>query len=478
MPSPQAGNNAFLSKSFAIFLARFFPAVATFFVIWGYSHSLSMQAYGQYSTFWVQLNVLSAFICLGIHSLVLTFPPSYIQVQIHKIPRQQAMWLAVWAIVVGGVFAGLQFAHLGSAAWLAPLFLIAFSITTITDALLMVAGRFRFLVVANVLYGLAYAGLHWFALVNAQPFHILLMLLCLSVLTKLSISIYVAYRYFRQPIPAPQLENFEIEKSRSLWLHLAFYDVVQLLSMWIDKFIIAIILSPERSAVYYNGTLNIPFLPILLSAASSAALMQLAKRPANDNTAIVSLMNTSGKWLASIVFPVFGFLFIFSGDVVTMLFSAKYAAAIPVFMVSVCILPVRAYSFTTVLQKLQKGKIINLGATAELLVALALVYPFYSWLGLPGVALSFVVSTYLQATFYLYQSARLLQTTVNALLPIANWLWKMGITIVTFLLLRYFTHNYFEQKIVLILAICQLGVLIAFYVWYDLKKQRKHGHVQ
>jgi O-antigen/teichoic acid export membrane protein len=275
-----------------------------------------------------------------------------------------------------------------------------------------------------------------------------------------------------------QVENFEIVKARSLWLHLAFYDVVQLLSMWIDKFIIALVLSPERSAVYYNGTFNIPFLPILLSAASSAALMQLAKRPTNDNTAIVSLMNTSGKWLASIVFPVFGFLFIYSGDVVMLLFSAKYAAAIPVFMVSVCILPVRAYSFTTVLQKLQKGKIINIGATAELLVALALVYPFYTWLGLPGVALCFVVSTYLQAAFYLYQSARLLQTPVHALLPIANWLGKIGITLITFLLLRYFTSCYLEQKIVLILAICQLGVLIAFYVWYDLKKQRKHGHLQ
>src|SRR5690606_10351781 len=109
-----------------------------------------------------------------------------------------------------------------------------------------------------------------------------------------------------------------------------------------------------------------------------------------------------GRLLSCIAYPVFFFLFFFRSEFITVVFSEKYVEAIPIFLCSVLILPVRAYSNTTILQNYHQGRIINAGVLLDYIVALAVIYPLYLWLGLAGIALSFVVSTYVQVIFYLY----------------------------------------------------------------------------
>jgi hypothetical protein len=57
-------------------------------------------------------------------------------------------------------------------------------------------------------------------------------------------------------------------------------------------------------------------------------------------------------------------------------------------------------------------------------VAMLLLYPLYKWLGLAGIALSFVVSTYVQVFYYLFYSAKFLRVPVLGLLPLRNWIFK------------------------------------------------------
>ncbi|HQE12664.1 MAG TPA: polysaccharide biosynthesis C-terminal domain-containing protein, partial [Flavipsychrobacter sp.] len=102
-------------------------------------------------------------------------------------------------------------------------------------------------------------------------------------------------------------------------------------------------------------------------------------------------------------------------------FTNRYIAAVPIFAWSIVVLPLRCYGFTAILQKRQQGSLINKGAILDLVVAVALMYPMYRWMGLPGVALSFVISTYVQAGYYLFHTARLVQQPLQSLVPLAFW---------------------------------------------------------
>jgi O-antigen/teichoic acid export membrane protein len=178
--------------------------------------------------------------------------------------------------------------------------------------------------------------------------------------------------------------------------------------------------------------------------------------------------------LSSIVFPVFFFLYIFRNELFVTVLSEKYIPAIPIFAVSILSLPVRAYSFTTVLQRAHKGHIINIGAVAELVLALALMYPLYLFMGLPGVALSFVISTYLQAVFYLIATARHLRVSPLHLLPLRNWTVKFVMYGSVMLAIHYIGALQYTGKATLLLGALGMVILILFTFVFELNRKKHY----
>ncbi|MGN6476004.1 MAG: hypothetical protein ACTHKV_02175, partial [Flavipsychrobacter sp.] len=114
------------------------------------------------------------------------------------------------------------------------------------------------------------------------------------------------------------------------------------------------------------------------------------------------------------------------------------------------VLPLRAYNFTVVLQNRHKGRIINIGAVIDLAIACILMYPLYLLMGLPGVAFSFVISTYLQAGYYLYHTSRILNVSWGKLLPVVNWTIKLIVFCLLFIVIHYLLAAYYTPQIVLI----------------------------
>lgn len=375
-------------------------------------------------------------------------------------------------LLLSSVFAWMQY-DAGSVSFpISFLFILSFSVNTIIESVLIVFGRYTVLWVSGLIYALVYCAIHWFAL--GDNFSIGSIFSLLLIVTLLRTFVYCLAVMNEVQKDADGYEEVEVDTARvrSLWLHLGVYDVVQMLSTWIDKFVISLVLSASLSAIYYNGAQNIPFLPLLLSAAGSAVLIQLAQRKhTNETEQTVALMNHMGRTLSSIVLPAFCFLYLFRNELIVNLLSERYIPAIPIFAVSVLSLPVRAYSFTSVLQRLHKGNIINVGAVGELALACALMYPLYNWLGLPGVALSFVVSTYMQAAFYLFYTGRLLGVNPLKLVPLRNWLIKLIVFATLFIGIHYIGNIYFAGRFTLILGALAVVATAALslgveYYWY------------
>ena len=476
MPLPKA-NNIFVSNSFFIFITRFFPSLANLVVMIWYSRHLSTESYGNYQLFWIQLYVIYPIICFGIHSLIVTYNRNMLANILSKLAAKHYILFTLWMILLSSCFAALQYASGGVSFITSSLFILTFSISIITESLLIVFRRYTTMSVTGLLYALAFCGIHWLALRGTFSLQLLFsLLLIINLLRVFTYSIAVlnetkkdAYGYDQQDIDIPAI--------RSLLLHLGVYDIVQMLSSWIDKFVISLLLTAELSAIYYNGAQNIPFLPLLLTAASSAVLLQLAGNStvikAKESTVI--LINHSGRILSCIVFPVFCFLFVFRNELIVTLFSEKYIPAIPIFAMATLVLPLRAYSFTTLLQRMHKGNIINIGAVGELSLACLLMYPLYQYMGLPGVALSFVISTYLQAGYYLLFTGKYLSVNPLSLIPIFNWCIKLFILSILFTSIHLWTSVHYTGKISLFLGAFVLFISIGILLLIELKLNNKHG---
>lgn len=476
MPLPKA-NNIFISNTFFIFITRFFPSLANLVVMIWYSRQLPTDSYGNYQLFWIQLYVIYPFICFGIHSLIITYNRNMLANILSKLTAKHYLFFTLWMIGLSTCFAALQYAA-GSVSFItSTLFILTFSVSIITESLLIVFRRYTTMSVTGLLYALAFCGIHWLSLNGAFSLQSLFSLLLVINLLRVFIYSIAILQETKKDAYGYDQEDIDIPTIRSLWLHLGIYDIVQMLSSWIDKFVISLLLTAELSAIYYNGAQNIPFLPLLLTAASSAVLLQIASNStgiqAKEST--VKLVNQSGRLLSCIVFPIFCFLFVFRNELIVTLFSEKYIPAIPIFAMATLVLPVRAYSYTTLLQRMHKGNIINIGAIGELVLACLLMYPLYLFLGLPGVALSFVISTYLQAAFYLLFTGKYLSVNPLTLIPVANWIIKLTIISTLFTGMHYWCTVHYTGKITLFLGAFVMLLCIGMSLIIELKLNKKNG---
>jgi O-antigen/teichoic acid export membrane protein len=387
------------------------------------------------------------------------------------------LFYGFWVLAISGAYALLESSSgdLQIGFWIPFLFLLSFATGMILESVLIVFKNIKTLAFINFLYACSFCLIHKMVLEQGFSYKALfLSLLALTLLKTLIYGLIACIRIIRHRDDGLTTDRSATE-IRKLWIHLGFYDILQMIFGGIDRFTISLLLSSELSAIYYNGSVNVPFLPVLLSAAGSAVLIQLVKVQAeNEKANLVKLMNHLALILSAIVFPVFFFLLFYSYDFFAF-FLPGYARSVPIFLVYLFVLPLKAYSFTTPLQKLHRGAIINIGAIADLIIAFSLIYPLYKWLGLPGVALSFVISTWLQATYYLICSARLLGVSPLKMLPWSNWLLKLSTYGLLFLTIHSVTKNYFTGKIPLFLGGILVLAVIAISLTVEFKKEKKYG---
>lgn len=471
-PLFKAGANTFFGSSFFIFLIRFFPLLANLLVIIFFSRLLDASVYGVYLNFWIQLSVLNPIACLGIHVLILTYAPGQIVALTRKVKPVYYIVFLGWLLLISSVFAFFRYQATGISWWIPLFFLFVYSLSLLLEYVLIAFKKYSVLIFLSTSYAVCYGLLHWSFLQGSISLDTLFLSLAVLISIKLCLYGAIVIRSISREEASEVLITFS--SIRSLWMHLGLYDVAQMVFRWLDKFIISILLTAHLSAVYFNGSIDIPFLSVILGAVGSAALIQLAGKKSEDNGHTIFISNYSSRLLSAVVFPVFFFFLFFSEELFVVLLSAKYLPSVPIFIVSIFTMPLYAYHLTAILQNKHKGSIINKGMLLDLVIALSLMYPFYLMFGLPGVALSIVVSSYVQAVFYIYHTGKVLNVPILRLLPVANWLVKLIVFSLLFITIHYLLDEYYSQQIVLFLGggIAGIITIVSLIVELRLSKQK------
>lgn len=410
----------FGKRSSLLITSHFIKLAVQLLILYWYARMLSVEEYGRYQLLWLVSNIVSVFGLFGLPLVLLSYPISSIKKWIQTNPLLfSSFLLLLHAIPI--VYLLLTTAALTTAIfWLIVVMALLQHVSIIAETIAIKERLEKRLLIVNILYQLLFFGVHAIGFYTGYELQALIMGLIIALILKIG-ALWVPFNqiFIQKTAASNDL------KIGAQWLFLGLNDILGVLFKWVDKWFILLLVSVSQFAIYFNGSYGIPIYALMLSAVGSVMLVDMARNKSKEN--IIRTLHHSGMLLSSVVFPSFAYLLFYHGELFTWLFSEKYKAAIPIFFVTLWVLPLRITHFTAALQVHQRTAIILKGSLYDLISALILMAILYPLAGLTGLALAFVLSTWMQGIYYAWHTAKVIQCSMSNLLPFAFLsYWLMG----------------------------------------------------
>jgi len=435
------------------------PLVALFLITIIYSRKLTYDDYGKFQSVWMYTNIINVIISFGIASVILSTELGFLMAFIKSNRRKLMLfYLALWISgLVTFFFLAKNFDS--SLKFLLIVFIIIQNIGSVADNLLIKKGKEKISGIINFFYAFLFFGWHMYILnIGYSLYHLVAGITIISAIRFIIISIISSRK---------KESNLTLANNQFLshWGFLGLNDSLGVLAKWIDKLFLLYLLTAAEFAVFFNGSIEIPLFGLLVGVTGNFLAIEISANLRNSRT-IIELYKQSFHVLSNIVFPLFLFLFFFREDLFSLAFEEKYNASLPIFVISIFILPLRINSYSVILQCLSQGKRVLFGSLLDLSIAIILMAVLYPLLGTKGVALSVVISTYCQSYYYLWHSSKLLNTTVLHLLPLK----KLGIRFLKifafYLVLSFALYNFSESYRLIAAIPITAGIVILGLIKY------------
>ncbi len=448
-----------LSRGKGLLLVRLLPAVALLVVMVLLSRRLPQAVYGDYQNVWVRYALLSSLSCLGVPAIAQVVGPGVLAGAMRRLGAKQIILIAGWMLLTSLLFIWWNGAVLPAILG-GSLFLI-WSLAVVAEGLLLGLRRFKETGWINAGYAVVFVGLHlvWDGVSVSHVFGLLL-------LPAAGRFLLFARLLWKTVVAAPLSENTNATPAdKKLWGQLALYDALQQGMRSLDKSMVGFLVTPALSAVYFNGAQEVPFLPLLLGAAGGAFLHGAADNAAASPAQKAHLLRTAGSVMSALVFPLFWALLLCRQPLFTVVFSAKYEASAAIFAMILVVLPFRAYPFSALLQHYRAGGIVNAGVLGDLIVAPLLALLLFSFMGLPGVALAFSLSTIFMIAFYTIATLRITKLRLSDLFPFRTWALQMALSAGGVGGVYFLGQQLLLSPLQLLLAVCAAAGVLALLLY-------------
>ena len=450
-------------KIFWLFTGRAMPVIILFLISVLYSRHLSYEDYGKFQSIWMYTNVVNVVMGFGLTSVILSSNLSFLFAFIKKnFTKLISFYTLLWAVVLVVFFIyGKNFNS--STKYLLILFIVIQNTATVLETLQIKNHNERFVFVSNFVYAVLFFIWHYYVLTHNYALDKLVTGIIIISVLKTAGMLYL--KKFADVAGEVGEEKIFFRH----WFYLGINDSFGVLAKWMDKLFLVYLLSAADFAVFFNGSFEIPLFSLLVSVAGSVLLIDISANTAVKPN-VIKTFNEGFRILSLIVFPLFLYLFFFRTELFAVVFKHKYDLSIPVFLISIFILPVRINNYSSILQCYAAGNKIVMGSLLDIVIISVLMLILYPVMGTTGVALAIVTGTYCQAIFYLWQSAKVLGTGIVSLIPFRTLGIRMFILSLIFGCIFFLTQNLSLEVRLITGTIFTAGVILISVYFYFAKK--------
>jgi O-antigen/teichoic acid export membrane protein len=401
----------FAKRSFLLISSSIARLAVQLVIIFLYSRHLAVADYGLYQSVWLYINIISIVSLFGLPALLLSISVADISAWIRKNKKRFLLYATALNFIplVYILFAANEYGY--TTKMLLVVLAVVQNIAILLETLLVKNKKEGLVFASNLIFFAGYLTCHLLVLYNSYSLDKLLCCISVLFIVKLLFLVPFCRRYIFDQSAG------NIIPVGKQWFYLGINDVLAVLFKWLDKWIILLFISVTQFALYFNGSYEIPVFGLMLSAVGNIMLVDLSGQNSISGKKIKSLFENSSLLLAGIVFPSFCFLLFYNREIFTLLFSIKYIEALPVFVISIFVLPLRITNFTAVLQVYHRNDLIVKGAVLDLLIAIILMVVLYPLFQLRGFAAAFVISTYIQTAYYLWHTGKLINEKITDFFP-------------------------------------------------------------
>ncbi len=212
---------------------------------------------------------------------------------------------------------------------------------------------------------------------------------------------------------------------------LALNSVALRLKKYVDRIVVAVMLTATALADYHVGAQEIPFLPVIAFGVGAVFISRYVSFQLKGNLAAVRELWVAGiRGVSLIVIPVTIVALVLAEDVVVLLFGQQYLAAVLPFQIYTCILLLRMAQYGSMLQTFGDTRTILVLTLLGLGANLVLNIPLTLLLGISGTALATLLSMMLVVFLYLRRIAHHLESSLTNVVPLRHYLQVLLLSVV------------------------------------------------
>ncbi len=201
-------------------------------------------------------------------------------------------------------------------------------------------------------------------------------------------------------------------------LPLALTQLAGMLGFQFDRLVVSSRYSPSEFAVYALGAVEVPIAIVVQQAVNAVLVPALSRLHAEgDLSDLVRQWQAAMRKTSLVVLPLFAFLMVMAGNVITLLYGAKFGGSVRIFRAYLFLMPLRMATYGLITQAIGRTG-INLAASVVMLgsnvvLAIALVFP----LGLLGPAIATPLAMLATVAYYLFRLRGVVSLRIGELVP-------------------------------------------------------------
>jgi O-antigen/teichoic acid export membrane protein len=193
---------------------------------------------------------------------------------------------------------------------------------------------------------------------------------------------------------------------------------VEIVQANLHQYFVASRFNAETFAIYAVGCLQIPLVDLICTSTANVMMVKMAEEGGEgEHRAALTLWHDTTCRLATIVFPLAVLLLLTARGIIVTLFTARYLASVPIFMIwCLTILP-SALSVDAVLRVYARTRFLLAMNVLRLALIAATIGWFLSTFGLAGAVMVTLLGTGFVKALGVFRIARLLNVGVRDVLP-------------------------------------------------------------